>query len=174
MISRTLTLPRFCVEKAIFYLLRSGVQNQAFLGQLQLLGLSRPRIQVLLLVGGKQFKIILYYFQLDVVKGTMSRDFRPLLFFCLKDSTWAPYKQAKNSFANFFVFAKIFHHKVRKSQIHVVNLYADMQIFLKMRRFSNFQIVDIGFVCCVSVVVYYTDTMSVWSMTTPTSCLHSQ
>ena len=29
-----------------------------------------------------------------LLKGTVSHDFR-LLFFCLKDSTWAPYEQAK-------------------------------------------------------------------------------
>ena len=56
-------------------------------------------------------------------QGTKSRDVRPF-FCCLKDSTWAPYNQAK-TFANFFVFAKIFDHKVRKSRVHVVNDYAD-------------------------------------------------
>ena len=29
------------------------------------------------------------------LKGTVSQDFRLLLFFCLKDSTWVPYEQAK-------------------------------------------------------------------------------
>ena len=56
----------------------------------------------------------------------------------LKDLTWAPYEQAKNCFANFFVFAKIFNRKVRKSLVHVVNDYADTLIFLYIGMFSYF------------------------------------
>ena len=44
--------------------------------------------------------------QVSFVIGTVLRDFYH--FFGLKDSTWAPYEQAKNSYTNFFVFAKIF------------------------------------------------------------------
>ena len=53
----------------------------------------------------------------------MSQDFRP--FFCFKDSAWvpkAPYKQAKTVTRTFFVFAKIFDRKVRKSRVHVLSL----------------------------------------------------
>ena len=53
------------------------------------------------------------------LKGTVSRDFWP--FFCLKDSTWAPYEQAKTvswtiSFSQRYS---------RKTGVCVVNDYAD-------------------------------------------------
>ena len=42
-------------------------------------------------------------------KITVSRDFWP--FFCLKDSTWAPYEQAKTVSRTYSFFAKIFAKK---------------------------------------------------------------
>ena len=49
-------------------------------------------------------------------EGTVSRDFRP--FFCLKDSTKAPYVKAK-TVTNFLVFWMIFERK-RGHSVHVV------------------------------------------------------
>ena len=48
------------------------------------------------------------------ITGTVSRDFQ-LLFFYLKDSTWAPYEEAKT---------------VSLSRVCVVNDYVDTHIFL--------------------------------------------
>ena len=54
-------------------------------------------------------------------EGTVSRDFRP--FFCLKDSTKAPYVKAKTA-KNFLVFWMIFERK-RGHSVHVVVDYAN-------------------------------------------------
>ena len=61
---------------------------------------------------------VLYIFDCSneyvVFKGTVSRDFWP--FFCLKDSTWAPYELAKKGFTKYS----------QKTCVRVVNDYADM------------------------------------------------
>ena len=74
----------------------------------------------------------------------MSRDFWP--FLGLKRFDLDPKWIGKNGFTNFFVFAKIFDHKVRKSGVSIVNYYVDTQIFLQIRLFSNFLIIAIGYV----------------------------
>ena len=55
-----------------------------------------------------------------LLKGTVSRDFWPF-FFCLKDSTWAPYEQAK-TVSRTFSFSRRYS---RKTCVRVVNKYAD-------------------------------------------------
>ena len=73
-------------------------------------------------------------------KGTVSRDFRP--YFLLKRFDLGPsYEQAKIVSQTFFIFAKIFDHKVRKSPFRVVNDYADTtrftRISLQQRKISR-------------------------------------
>ena len=50
--------------------------------------------------------------------------------FLLKRFDLGPIRTGENGLVNFFVFAKIFDRKVRKSRVRVVNDYADTQIFL--------------------------------------------
>ena len=88
-------------------------------------------------------------FEIYIVKGTVSRDLRPV--FCLKDSIWAPYEQAK-----------ILGNTVRKSQVRVVNDYADMQFFFKCPH------------SLVRGVANYAISVPAQSTTTPTSCPCSQ
>ena len=76
-----------------------------------------------------------FAFAFSLLNRTVSRDFT--MFFCLKDLTWAS-RRDKNDFANFFVIAKIFNYNVCKSCVCVEVDYANMQLFLKMRRFSKF------------------------------------
>ena len=71
----------------------------------------------------------------------MSQDFRP--FFCFKDSAWvpiAPYKQAKTVSRTFFVFAKIFDRKVRKSRVHVLSLAGTSRTSKFFFRYGRFHI----------------------------------
>ena len=55
------------------------------------------------------------------LKGTESRDFRPL-FFCSKDSTWNPYEQAKTVLQSFR-----FRVQFQNSHVPIVNDYADTE-----------------------------------------------
>ena len=64
------------------------------------------------------FKMSLLYF-----KRTVSPDFWP--FFCLKESSWAPYEQAK-LFSKIFQFRNFAIQKLRWHGVSVVNDYADM------------------------------------------------
>ena len=51
-----------------------------------------------------------------LLKGTVSRDFRPFFYLKFRPSHLGPIWIVKNGFANFFVFAKIFDCKVIRSQ----------------------------------------------------------
>ena len=73
-----------------------------------------------------------------LLKGTVSRDFRPFFYLKFRPSHLGPIWIVKNGFANFFVFAKIFDCKVRKSGVRIVNtrrtrnffFTVDMDIFI--------------------------------------------
>ena len=68
-------------------------------------------------------------FYLKILKGTVSRDFRP---FCLwlKRFDLDPIRTGKNDFAKFYVFAEFFDRKVRKLGICEVNDYRNTRLFL--------------------------------------------
>ena len=70
------------------------------------------------------------------IKGTVSRDFRPIFFF-LKDSICAPNEQAKTVSQTFSFSMKIFDRKVRLCRHENFSLDTNVFIFL---------IIAIGFV----------------------------
>ena len=79
------------------------------------------------------------------VKGTVSRDFWPI-FFCLKDSTWVPYEQAKTVSRTFSFLQRY----SRKPCVSIVNNYADTRQHSKRLRGHR-----------VSVVNDYADTQEI-------------
>ena len=90
------------------------------------------------------------------LKGTVSRDFRPL-FFCLKDSPHMNWT-GKNGFANIFVFAKIFYRilsqnkKISSPCCRWQRRHAN---FLKVRKFSHFDIIAIACVNTSQVGTFF-------------------
>ena len=74
------------------------------------------------------FKATLFFSFFHKLKGTVPRDF--LHFLLLKRFDLGPIQTGRNGFVTFLAFAKIFNCKVRKWRVHIVNDYADKQIFL--------------------------------------------
>ena len=131
-------MPKKLTKNVFIFILNSFISRQAnaiydaaFLDKIFLLKLQHPwrDIPDSDKVAASHGEILLFFADRFSINATVSPDFRPL-FFCWKDSTWNPYEHVKNGFTNFFVFAKIFDRKVRKSQVRVVNNYADTQICL--------------------------------------------
>ena len=94
----------------------------------------------------------------QTLKGTVSQDFWP--FFGLKDYP-RPHINSKNGFANFFIFAKIFDRKVRKSEFFwrygslqifkllLLYVLTHLNIFAKTKKFAKpFLPVHMGPRCC--------------------------
>ena len=80
-------------------------------------------------------------------------------FFGLKDSTCAPYEQAKTVSQIFSFFAKIFDLKVRKSRVPVVKDYwttRTSKFFFRYGRFHIFKLQYCYWVCKHTHVPFFT------------------
>ena len=75
-----------------------------------------------------------------LLKGTVSRDFRPFFYLKFRPSHLGPIWIVKNGFANFFVFAKIFDCIVRKSGVRIVNTRRTRNFFFRYGHFHIFKL----------------------------------
>ena len=90
------------------------------------------------------------------IKGIASQDFRPL-FFCLKDSTWTPYEQAKNGLTT-TAWTQTFFFRFVITPKYLFPLIVPLKSVKSLQSSEES-------VCVV---------LSVWSTTTPTPCPRSQ
>ena len=90
------------------------------------------------------------------IKGIASQDFRPL-FFCLKDSTWTPYEQAKNGLTT-TSWTQTFFFRFANTPKYLFPLIVPLKSVKSLQSSEES-------VCVV---------LSVWSTTTPTPCPRSQ
>ena len=103
-----------------------------------------------------------------------------IFFFSLKDSTWAPYEQAKTVSRNFFIFrediwlqsSKIACPRSRWGfHIFKLLLFFTWLFLWKVRSLQSFlKVFAYCSPCRVRVINDYADTVSAWSTTTPTPC----